>query len=241
VEEEEQLVEEAIQSGLFGKGRAEREVKIGSKSIDVVFENENEIWIIEATRVLNYDTFGELLVKSDLYMSYHRPNKPVKLGILCIQSEPDIERSCHERDIRIFTIKKIPATPEAGKEPVCGICGTIMRKTGEDYSCPTCEHFFGNSSIVKKCERCGQLYGSFPALERYVRAYHGDWYEKAYWGRNICPTCRRNFYQRKEGTLAELIREDINSRDATVYELEIRFVWPRDFINWCLGKVKLNL
>jgi len=65
---EKELLERVVKEKL-GEGKAKYEVNVGfeGKRIDLVFEKENEIWLIEAKRRLNFEAFNFKYTKSLCY------------------------------------------------------------------------------------------------------------------------------------------------------------------------------
>ena len=69
----------------------------------------------------------------------------------------------------------------------CRVCGSEMM----DGACETCIRWFGKSSAVTECERCGREYGGYPLVENALaltlRLAVGD----VPWNpRQHCPYCR---------------------------------------------------
>lgn len=106
---EQKLIEKLIESGLLGKGEAKLEINAGiytPKRIDLVFEKEEEVWIIEAKKILCYEALGQLLVYGDLY-SLTTP-KRVKLGVVCENSDYEIEWTCNLHGVVVFPLGEVP-------------------------------------------------------------------------------------------------------------------------------------
>lgn len=219
---------------------ARYEVNIKGKSIDLVFEKEDEIWLIEAKKKLNYEALGQILTYQKLYHLYLRSSKNVKLGIVCEETDPDIEAVCKEHNIYVFVLKEAKGKQGeeslVGEGPICGICGNRMIKEEGQYKCKTCEYFFGMSSIIRECEKCKGKYGTYPAIENDVLVILGmgsKHFRKMIEG--LCPKCRSFGYVRD--TIARLIKDMLEERRVTPYTL--RTILPKEFIDYCLGKIEI--
>lgn len=92
---EKELLERVIKEKL-GEGEAKYEVNVGfeGKRIDLVFEKENEIWLIEAKRRLNFEALGQVLTYKRLYQHEISPSKNIKLGIVCKETDVEVEEAC---------------------------------------------------------------------------------------------------------------------------------------------------
>ena len=81
---------------------------IGRKRIDMLFDGEDSIWIIEAKITADWSGIGqvlgyELLFKRDWKKIVNRETlPPIKLGIVCEYADQDIERCCKELGISVF-------------------------------------------------------------------------------------------------------------------------------------------
>ena len=112
------------------------------------------------------------------------------------------------------------------------------------WTCKVCEYFFGISSMPVKCKKCGQLYGTYPAVEDRVLSRKAKNFAKEYWMEDVCPKCRRELsYDHKYASLADLIKKDIEERRLTKGDLIFGFmpVLPEEFIEFCLGRKEINL
>lgn len=79
-----------------------RKRSLPARSIDLVCETSKEIWILEAKVSLNQEAIGQVLQDNDLYQKERKPTKPLKLGIICEESDPYLEETCQRRSITIF-------------------------------------------------------------------------------------------------------------------------------------------
>lgn len=113
------LLDKFIGSGVL-KGNFKREVKVGKnigevkyglinytfdyrKSIDAICYTDNEVWILEAKKKLNYEALGEVLVYSNLYKQEH-PEKEIRMGIICGEIETEILEVCKVYGITVFEV-----------------------------------------------------------------------------------------------------------------------------------------
>ncbi len=194
---EKELLERVIKKKL-GKGKAEYEVNVEfeGKRIDLVFEKESEIWLIEAKRQLNFVALGQVLTHKKLYEHKTLPLKNIKLGIVCEETDAEVEEACKSEEMEIFVFPEDKIGGGAEEALICGVCGSQMVEEGEEYKCKTCEYFFGMSSLVKQCEKCGVNYGAYPAVENKILGPKGKHFAKNYWIEGICPKCREDFLRK---------------------------------------------
>jgi len=75
---------------------------VPARSIDLVCETSKDIWILEAKVSLDPCTFGQVMQDELLYKSERKPTKPLKLGIICEESDPYLEELCQKHHITIF-------------------------------------------------------------------------------------------------------------------------------------------
>lgn len=110
---EQQVIDTFIKSGVL-KGTIRQEVKIGRnrfeaegadfdwrKSIDLVIENDEEIWILEAKTRLNYEAIGEVVTYSILYED-ERSEKRIRKGIVCGALDRELLYACNRLGITVF-------------------------------------------------------------------------------------------------------------------------------------------
>jgi hypothetical protein len=74
------------------------------KSIDLIYETKDEIWILEAktSHERTSDAIGQLMLDETLYRKERNIKKPLKLGIICEESDIILELTCKEKQIAIF-------------------------------------------------------------------------------------------------------------------------------------------
>lgn len=235
-----ELLDRLIKEKL-GKGKAEFEVNVGlaGKRIDLVFEKQDEIWLIEAKKELNYDALGQVLTYKKLYLHKVPPSKDLKLGIACEGGDSEIEAACKSEGVQVFVLTQ-GKEEEIKKSPICGICGDQMIKENDEVKCKTCEYFFGMTSMIEQCIRCKGKYGAYPAIETGVLSNKGKYFRKNYWKERLCPECRAQELPEwaNWNTLAGLIREDLNRRQTTSHQLTMIAGLPKEFIDYCLERMK---
>lgn len=241
---ERNLLEKLIKEKL-GKGKAEFEMRVGGKSIDLVFEKEDEIWIIEAKKALNFEALGQVLTYEELYKQQFLPCKNINLAIVYEEGDPDIEQACQSKGVKVFISKETEGLPKkVGEAPICGICGSEMVEEEKKYKCKTCEYFFGMSSIIKKCS-CGRKFGFISKVTQDVLQLLRIpvYFEKTLLS-GFCPECIANEkvpanYEKWEMiTIASLIKEELNQGNVTPFHLKRIGALPDEFIDYCLGKTK---
>jgi len=251
--EERALLEILIEKGVLGKGEAKFEVNVGfagrPKYIDLVYEKENEIWLIESKEHLNYKAIGQILSYKELYLSNILLSKNVKLGIVCRETDLDIKRACKSQVIKVFVLKDMEKE-EAEEEkaiPICAICGEPLSlkyidfDTKEaEYTCETCKRLFNmddfwyqHSAKIEKCLSCKTVFAVLPFVIGYMKSYIGITNVRLWL--NICPDCRKGFMD--SATVRDLIRGYIKSKQATPKEFEEEGI-QREFIEFCLGRRK---
>jgi hypothetical protein len=245
---ERDLLKRLINEGILGKGKGNFEVNVGSntpKYIDLVYETDSEIWLIEAKINLDYKALGQILSYKKLYLQNFMPSKPIKLGIACLRlSNEEIKDFYESYKIKVLLLEEKETEKEV-INPVCGICGRSMEKDeNDDWVCKTCEYFFGISSKLTECEECGCMYGTYPAVEwRVLGLYNGsNAFRRRYEGRNVCIKCidLLESWNKEYNTIADLIKGEMEERFWTKQDLTCRGI-PEEFIKFCLGKMEINL
>jgi len=252
---ERELLDRLVKEKL-GEGKAEFEVSVRRKQIDMVFEKEDEIWLVEAKEKLKFEALGQVLTYEKLYQGQFSPKKALKPGIVCEEGDSEIEEACRSQGVKVFIFPEQEA--KEGKiegAPICGVCGSEMVEEGGECKCKTCEHFFGMSSSRKQCANCGKKYGSFPAVEEEiyelcqlglaVTKRSGERLsDKEKW-LNYCPKCRvEELYAVREGTYCGQMgrilneRREIRVRLESELERRLKFGKAKEFIDYCLGRVK---
>lgn len=224
------------------------------KYIDLVFEKEDETWLIEAKNILNYKALGQVLSYKGLYLQKVFSPKTVKLGIVCEKSDPDIEQACKRQGIKIFVLGKVKEEPEIVHQgAICGVCGESLKERDGELICEVCEHFFGITGEIRECsnKECHNKFAYLPAIDNKVTGIRfpnggvvlSEKNAKKWKWR--CPKCRKKFFtligyhgEDKETTKA-IIRATIKSKSMTIKDLEDRGI-PREFIEYCIGKRKFH-
>lgn len=244
---ERELLDSLIKKKL-GEGKAEFEVSVRRKQIDMVFEKENEIWLVEAKEKLNFEALGQVLTYEKLYREQFSPQKALKLGIVCEEGDSGIEQACQSQGMKVFILPEQEAKEEKIEGvPICGVCGSRMEEEGGEFKCKTCEYFFGMSSVIETCSKCGAKFGSYWRIEQDVLA-GVSWgisvrCQKWYRREQLCPNCRRREVHNYDsgttwGTISELLKKTLDQRITTPYQLEASTGLPKEFIDYCLGKMK---
>jgi len=245
---ERELLDKLIKDKL-GKGKARLEVGVGRKQIDLVFEKADEVWLVEAKKSLNFEALGQVLTYEGLYQEQFSPRKALKLGIVCEEGDSEIEQACRSKGVKVFILPEKEVKEEKIEEaPICGVCGSQMVEEEGEYKCKTCEYFFGMSSTIEECHRCKGKFGTYQAVEGSVLNVisHGSKsFRRNYWMSGLCPKCREEELKARNnleyGTIAGLIKHNLTDKWAmtTPYQLEMMAGLPKEFIDYCLGKVKL--
>jgi len=120
------ILDTFVNSGVL-KGRMAREVKIGRrifevegatfdwrKSIDLLYETDPEVWILEGKPKLNYEAFGEALTYATLYSEEHA-EKIVRPGIVCGMVEDEILLACVRYGVTVFEVIGNEVRPHASR------------------------------------------------------------------------------------------------------------------------------
>ncbi|OEU69940.1 MAG: hypothetical protein BA863_11180 [Desulfovibrio sp. S3730MH75] len=258
--DEKKLLDELIEKGLLGKGEAQFEVNVGMKEpkyIDLVFEKEDETWLIEAKNILNYKALGQVLSYKGLYLQKVVSSKSVRLGIVCEKSDPDIEQACKKQGIKIFVLGKVKEEPETSQQgAICGVCGESLKERDGELICEVCKHFFETTGRIDECIECHNKFAHLPAIiddiVTGIRFSDGRVVlsiKNAKRWKWMCPKCRKKSrfltsliggeeWSNKE-TTKEIIRAIIKSKSMTIKDLEDRGI-PREFIEYCIGKRKIH-
>lgn len=75
---------------------------VPARSIDLVCETSKNIWLLETKVTLNCEAIGQVLQDEVLYKNERKPTKPLKLGVICEESDPYLEEVCQKHRITIF-------------------------------------------------------------------------------------------------------------------------------------------
>ncbi len=122
------------------------------------------------------------------------------------------------------------------KDSICGVCGEQLLDISGKYACRTCERFFWKSGLIVDCAKCGRKFASYPAVEEKVAEYTAI-VEYKKW-KLYCPVCRKDDSKPYSyGTVCELIRDIVEKRTATPRDLVMLKGLPREFVEFCLGRV----
>lgn len=252
---EKKLLDNLIERESLGKGEAKFEVNVGVKGpkyIDLVYEKEDEIWLIEAKNILNYEALGQVLSYKELYLQKVISPKNIKLGIACKDSDPDIEQVCKRYGIGVFVLKEERKEPEIPQqEEICGVCGEPLAVESGEYTCKTCEYFFGISGREEACFMCGRKFMHYPAVDdKVLDAVNFPHSNKRKSWRGMCPACRKEsemfLWVVGKGewsyheTTRKIIRVNIQTGTVTIRDFEMRGI-PKEFVEFCLGRRKINV
>ena len=239
---ERELLENFIAQRL-GRGIARFEVRVGShgKRIDMVFEKDEEIWLVEAKQALDHRALGQVLAYKDLYQQYSPVVNPT-LAIVCEKTDLELEATCKAQGVKVFVIRpgRIQPEPPGVK---CVVCGDMMVPVEYRWSCRTCECIWGLSSIEADCSNCSRKYGEYPwvrnrldqALARGVGVAYSQRLPPSY-----CSACLEKWLPEdwtSPATYAGWIRQDINEGWANPRDLVDRGI-REEFIDFALGRMK---
>ena len=75
-----------------------------AKRIDVVAHTRDAIWLLEVKDRLRPSAIGQLLVYRNLYERQFRPLLPIRLGVICGDTDPMVEPACADLGIKIFNM-----------------------------------------------------------------------------------------------------------------------------------------
>jgi hypothetical protein len=243
---ERELLDRLIKKKL-GEGKAEFEVSVGRKQIDMVFEKEGEIWLVEAKGKLNFEALGQVLTYKKLYQEQFSLQKALKLGIVCEKGDSEMEQACQSQEVKVFILPEQEAKEEKIEGvPICGVCGGEMVEEGGEYKCKTCEYFFGMSSMIKICSQCGARYGSYHIVEITILNLGGIrcTNEGRKFANTLCPKCRERSRRSNEigGNFVEMVRMALEEGGLTPHGLRSPFQGltnkTDELINYCLKRMK---
>ncbi len=119
-----ELVLKLLRSGLLGEGEVHPQFPVGRrylfgngyylkverpafKWIDLLFEREDMIWIIEAKKSLNWQALGQALGYAVLYEDDFNPKKDIMKGIVSQVSDSAVQRCCEKLQVRYFSEKEL--------------------------------------------------------------------------------------------------------------------------------------
>ena len=140
------------------------------------------------------------------------------------------------------------ATNKIEEAPICGICGDLMVWKRGKYKCEICEYFFGTSSRINRCSKCGNKFGRYKVVEeRFLSIFHLTEEGKKELDRRLCPKCRGQspYFNEIRETLVEKIKYELEQGNFTGYKLasQIADSTPKnvEFIRYCSGDVEGRL
>ena len=119
-----ELVVKLLKSGLLGEGEAHPQYQVGGryflgdgfhwqterpapKRVDLLFERDDVIWIIEAKKSLNWQALGQALGYAVLYEDDFNPKKDIMKGIVSQVSDSAVQRCCEKLQVRHFSEKEL--------------------------------------------------------------------------------------------------------------------------------------
>lgn len=79
-------------------------LRLTQKRIDAVLHTEKEIWLMEVKMRASVSALGQLLTYKQLYEREREPDKPVRLGVVCRQVAPDMEKVFEQNNVTIFLV-----------------------------------------------------------------------------------------------------------------------------------------
>ncbi len=115
---ESDLIDRFIESRTLN-GAFEREFKIGNqvvtvegyeksidfrKSVDLVYQTNETVWIIEAKTKLNYEALGQVLTYGALYEEQY--NKTPQMGIVCTIINGEVLKACKRYGVTVFEVNE---------------------------------------------------------------------------------------------------------------------------------------
>jgi len=74
--------------------------------IDAVGETDKNIWIFEVKPRAGRSALGQLESYYYWYIRQYRPRKPVRLGVVCYEVDPNLEPIFHSKNIAIFKVPR---------------------------------------------------------------------------------------------------------------------------------------
>jgi len=74
---------------------------LGKRRIDLVIRREDEDWVIEIERTLNYEAIGQVTVYEKLWKE-RNPYRKVRKGIICLTASKDLLDVAKKENIEIF-------------------------------------------------------------------------------------------------------------------------------------------
>jgi len=119
-----ELLVKLVKSGLLGEGSPAAQRRVGRrhlfreglhmkversalKRIDLVFEREDSVWVIEAKKALDWKAIGQVLGYAILYIEDWNPKEEVLKGVVYRHPDPTLEYCCEKLLIRTFPEKDL--------------------------------------------------------------------------------------------------------------------------------------
>ncbi|TKJ26293.1 MAG: hypothetical protein CEE41_02335 [Hadesarchaea archaeon B3_Hades] len=69
---------------------------------DFLITVDKRAWILEGKEKLNYESIGQVLVYKDLLLEDYPELEEIKMGIVCDEVDPILEKTCNKLNIEIF-------------------------------------------------------------------------------------------------------------------------------------------
>lgn len=109
-EKETELLKKLVKSGMLGIGTPMSQFGVKNKWIDLLYEKEDEIWIIEAKERIDWGALGQVIGYDLLFRSIFNPEEPHKMtkrkvtrmGIVYSERDQVLEECCDKLKIRRF-------------------------------------------------------------------------------------------------------------------------------------------
>lgn len=119
-----ELIVKLLRSGLLGEGEIHPQFPVGRrylfrngyhlkvdrpalKRVDLLFEKEDIVWIIEAKESLNWQALGQALGYAVLYEDDFNPKKGIGRGIVSQVTDTAVRRCCERLQVRHFPGKDL--------------------------------------------------------------------------------------------------------------------------------------
>jgi len=74
------------------------------KRIDLVVHASDAVWIIEIKPKLTMTAIGQCLSYQELYEKEFKPDKEIKLGIICEADDPNFHSTLEKLDIKLWVV-----------------------------------------------------------------------------------------------------------------------------------------
>jgi len=85
---------------LVGEGKSVHPY-LGKRRIDLVIQREDEDWVIEIERTLNYEAIGQVTTYEELWKE-RNPYRKVRKGIICFTAPEDLLDVAKKKNIEVF-------------------------------------------------------------------------------------------------------------------------------------------